>query len=318
MIRQRPQHRFNSLEQEALSVWLTPVGQRRRGAEEHFGLSQFQQRVPPLADVITCRWEGHRWSDVRRSQSAIGRRLSWVSAPTQHGTGRRLEGLTLKTAALQVVAVGRAGVTGEAAGPVQRAQEQEHRALVVTDKIRFTCRRRRHCSECVCVCVNECVRAPVCEFTCEDGFGTPWLIRSTVCIEVDVTVSSSESKRCRTTPKRQNRTLKCDCDAPLHTYYIICIIRYYVSSVFSCVTSDAHSSCRCEERPQTWRLRGPAAPLVWRWWTWAPPGPDLKGRTPLMFAFMGLTSNINQNLNLTGRHVEAKYCWIIKKKKRRR
>ena len=95
---------------------------------------------------------------IRRPPLTVGDRgrLVCVSAPTQHGTGRRLEGLTLKTAALQVVAVGRAGVTGEAAGPVQRAQEQEHRALVVTHEVRFTCRRRRHCSECVCVCVCVC------------------------------------------------------------------------------------------------------------------------------------------------------------------
>lgn len=75
---------------------------------------------------------------------------------TKHRAGSRFKGLTLQTPAAQEVAVGRAGVPREAAGAVQRAQEQEDGALMVTYEVRFTCRRkRRHCSECVCVC--ECI-----------------------------------------------------------------------------------------------------------------------------------------------------------------
>lgn len=63
-----------------------------------------------------------------------------VLPPTEHGAGSRFEGLTLQTLAVQEAAVGGAGVPGEVAGPVQSAQEQEHRALVVAHKVRLTCR----------------------------------------------------------------------------------------------------------------------------------------------------------------------------------
>lgn len=122
-----------------------------------------------------------------------------ISPPTEHGTGSRFKGLALQTPPLQEVAVGRAGVTREAAGPVQGAQVEKHRALVVTHKVRFTCGRKqqRH-SQYVCVCVDERVsnHVCVCSFTCEDGFRTAGLIGSAVGVEVDVTVSSSQPKCC--------------------------------------------------------------------------------------------------------------------------
>lgn len=58
---------------------------------------------------------------------------------TEHRTGSGFKGLTLQTPPFQEVAVGRAGVTGEAAGSVQSAQEQKHRTLVVTNKVRLPC-----------------------------------------------------------------------------------------------------------------------------------------------------------------------------------
>lgn len=60
-------------------------------------------------------------------------------SPTEHGAGSGSEGLTLQTLTLQEAAVGRAGVTGEAAAAVQSAQVEEDGALVVTHEVRFTC-----------------------------------------------------------------------------------------------------------------------------------------------------------------------------------
>lgn len=82
-----------------------------------------------------------------------------MSAPTEYGAGGRFKGLALQTAGVQEVAVGRAGVTGEGAGSVQSAQEQEDGALMVTHKVRFTWRteitlRSAH------VCYLMCVRLP--------------------------------------------------------------------------------------------------------------------------------------------------------------
>lgn len=82
-------------------------------------------------------------------------------ALTQQGAGRRPEGLALQAAALQEVRVGGARVPGEAAAPVQRAQVQEHGALVVAHKVRLTCRRptpavsaRPRACACACVCAR--------------------------------------------------------------------------------------------------------------------------------------------------------------------
>lgn len=50
----------------------------------------------------------------------------------------------------------------------------------------------------VCLCVDVCV------FTCKDGFGAAWLVKSSVGVEVNVAVSSSQSERCfkqRTSPR---------------------------------------------------------------------------------------------------------------------
>lgn len=82
-----------------------------------------------------------------------------MSAPTEYGAGGRFEGLALQTAGVQEVAVGRAGVTGEGAGSVQSAQEQEDGALMVTHKVRFTWRteitlRSAHVCYLMCVCVS--------------------------------------------------------------------------------------------------------------------------------------------------------------------
>lgn len=88
-----------------------------------------------------------------------------MSAPTEYGAGGRFEGLALQTAGVQEVAVGRAGVTGEGAGSVQSAQEQEDGALMVTHKVRFTWRTEITLRSAqlfnVCVCLPSlCVGSP--------------------------------------------------------------------------------------------------------------------------------------------------------------
>lgn len=74
---------------------------------------------------------------------------------------------------------------------------------MVAHKVRLTCRweRRTAVSVCRSVCVTVCLLL-VFVFTCEDGFGTSGLIDSTVSIEVNVAVSSSQAERC--TRKSQN------------------------------------------------------------------------------------------------------------------
>lgn len=57
---------------------------------------------------------------------------------TKHGAGGRFEGLTVQTPPIYEVTVGGAGVSCEAARPVQSTQVQKHRALVVAHKVRFT------------------------------------------------------------------------------------------------------------------------------------------------------------------------------------
>lgn len=54
----------------------------------------------------------------------------------------------------------------------------------------------RDVSVCRAVCVTGHLML-VSMFTCEDGFGTSGLIDSTVSVEVNVAVSSSQAERCR-------------------------------------------------------------------------------------------------------------------------
>lgn len=64
-----------------------------------------------------------------------------TGALTEHRAGGGLKGLALQAPPIQEVAVGRAGVTREAAGSVEGAQEQKHGALVVAHKVRLPCGR---------------------------------------------------------------------------------------------------------------------------------------------------------------------------------
>lgn len=54
---------------------------------------------------------------------------------TQNRAGGGFEGLTLQALSVQEVVVGGAGVGCEVAGAVESAQVQEHRPLMVTDKV---------------------------------------------------------------------------------------------------------------------------------------------------------------------------------------
>ncbi|KAG7231336.1 hypothetical protein INR49_012176 [Caranx melampygus] len=74
------------------------AGQHRRGAEEDFGLSESQQSISPLAEIITC------------SDATCGVGCVLIQPPTKHRAGGRFEGLTVQTPPIYEVAVGGAGV----------------------------------------------------------------------------------------------------------------------------------------------------------------------------------------------------------------
>ena len=61
----------------------------------------------------------------------------WV--PTEDGTSGSTKPLTAQAVSVQKVAVGRAGVRPDGTRPIHRAEEEEHRSLVVAFEIRTSC-----------------------------------------------------------------------------------------------------------------------------------------------------------------------------------
>lgn len=122
----------------------------------------------------------------------------WSGPPTKHRARGGSKGLTLQAPPLQEVGVGGAGVAGQAAGLVKGAQVEENGALVVAHEIGFTCSRESmgQMSECVCLSVHVCTCVCAPAVTCKDGFGASWLVNTAVGVEVNVSVSSSQAKRC--------------------------------------------------------------------------------------------------------------------------